>query len=161
MVSHYRPSLAKNMIRRSLRGIIDPYPTDREIDLLWQHFESRCAFCGQEVGINPKDAHIDHLDAGYGGGANHVSNRVLACASCNEKEKREMAWRQFLRSKSKSDAEYMAREQLVLRWVVSFDGQAQRSSDDVLQRVESEICLAIEAYDRALERIRHIRDNPT
>ena len=94
MVARYRPSLAKNIISRSLRAIIDPHPTDAEITRLRQHFGSRCAYCGREVGVAPKDAHVDHVE---GRGANHISNRVLSCADCNEKEKRELPWRDFLR----------------------------------------------------------------
>jgi hypothetical protein len=45
------------------------------------------------------------------GGFNHISNRVPACPRCNEHEKRDMDWQQFLQQKSGSDEAVRARRQ--------------------------------------------------
>jgi hypothetical protein len=160
VVARYRPSLAKNMIRRSLHGIIDPHPTDVEVDRLWQYFDARCAFCDRKVGITPKDAHVDHLEAGEGGGANHVSNRVLACADCNEKEKRQIPWRDFLRRKANSLEEYAEREARIEEWLRLTRTDRHRVSDDILRQAENEIDAVVQSYDEALIRIRALRDKP-
>src|SRR5437588_10980918 len=90
---------AKNIIRRSFRELVDPSPEGDQIERLWLHFASRCGYCGIELKPKLKEAHIDHLISAARGGANHLSNRVLSCAQCNEIEKRDLDWQAFLRGK--------------------------------------------------------------
>ncbi len=85
------PGYVKNMIRRSLRETIDPSPTKKEETRIWDFFNSECAYCGKKLRKINKEGHIDHLVPSALGGANHISNRVLSCADCNEKEK--LGWR--------------------------------------------------------------------
>ena len=92
-------SRAKNMGRRDLYGVVDPDLTKKQIDELWTFVRSRCAYCNRELGRGKKQAHIDHLLSTSARGLNHISNRVLSCAACNEDEKRDRPWREFLREK--------------------------------------------------------------
>jgi len=68
------PGYVKNIVRRSLREIVDPSPSKKD---------------------EYKEGHMDHLVSSSVGGSNQISNRVLSCASCNEKEKLDMPWEQF------------------------------------------------------------------
>ena len=106
----------KNMIGRALRGVVDPEPTGKQISRLWEYFSSTCAYCGRAVQKKNKSAHIDHLIPTSKKGTNHISNRVLSCASCNEQEKKEMDWEPFLHQKNPSDIDFHARKQRILDW---------------------------------------------
>jgi CRISPR/Cas system Type II protein with McrA/HNH and RuvC-like nuclease domain len=63
-----------------------------------------------------KEAHIDHLVPASAGGANAIGNRVLSCALCNEKEKRDQPWEEFLKSKVRSPEQFAVRRQRILDW---------------------------------------------
>ena len=108
--------------------------------------------------MSAKDAHIDHLDAGVGGGANHISNRVLACADCNEKEKRDIPWREFLRKTPLPIGVVDEREVRIRNWIVLMSAGRTCIQDDVLRQVEEHTLIVIKQYDDALESIRHLRD---
>lgn len=41
----YTPSMAKNKMKRSLVAIYDPLPTKKEVETLWEYFNSSCATC--------------------------------------------------------------------------------------------------------------------
>src|SRR3954465_153879 len=99
MPAKYTPSQAKNFIVRSLRAVVDRHPSPTDRRHLWTHFDSRCAYCGGFTPLDDKGSHLDHLASG---GTNHISNRVPACAQCNEVEKRDKPWEPFLRTKSPS-----------------------------------------------------------
>lgn len=107
---------AKNIIRRALRELVDHSPSKGEITLLWEFFGSSCAYCGTHLSRKNKDGHIDHLVAASVGGANHVSNRVLACANCNEKEKLDQPWEQFLEHKNPDEQSLWKRRAKILEW---------------------------------------------
>jgi len=92
------------MIRRSLREIVDPSPTKEEEKKIWNFFNNECAYCGKPVRKLNKEWHIDHLFPASLGGANHISNRVLSCATCNEAEKLDGAWREFIIRKNQDPA---------------------------------------------------------
>jgi hypothetical protein len=117
MASRYSPSFAKNMMRRSLRAVVDPHPTDEEVAEVWQFFGGECAYCGMTIALRSKDMHLDHLESETTGGANHISNRVPSCAACNEKEKRELPWLQFLNRKATSPDVREARRRKIMEWV--------------------------------------------
>lgn len=157
MASRFSPSLAKNMMRRSLRAVVDPHPTDEEIAGAWQFFGGLCVYCGTEIALRSKDMHLDHLESETTGGSNHISNRVPSCATCNEKEKRELPWLQFLERKAPTPEVKEARHQKILAWVGRFPAEARRLDDELRQRVGEEIGLAVAAYDLALERLRALR----
>ena len=81
------PGYVKNVIRRSLREIVDPSPTKEDEERIWKFFNSECAYCGKPLSKLQKQGHIDHLVPSSLGGPNHISNRVLSCATCNDAEK--------------------------------------------------------------------------
>lgn len=88
--------MAKNSIRRALREMVDRSPSSREITTVWEFFKNSCAYCGKRLKREQKEGHLDHLIADAKGGLNHISNRVLSCATCNEKEKLDKDWQFFL-----------------------------------------------------------------
>lgn len=109
----------KNFVRRSLRELVDPSPNKDAVTTIWAFFENRCAYCNCVLLRENKEGHIDHLVSASQAGANHISNRVLSCAKCNEKEKLDRDWREFLRSKAPADEDFRSREARILRWVES------------------------------------------
>lgn len=109
----------KNFVRRSFRELVDPSPDKDAVTTIWDFFENRCAYCDRVLQRENKEGHIDHLVSASQAGANHISNRVLSCAQCNEKEKLDRDWRGFLRSKAPSDEDLESREARILRWVQS------------------------------------------
>lgn len=103
-------ALAKNIMRRSVNEILDPSP--RSVEPLWEHFESRCAYCGKALDRDRREGHVDHAAPD---GGNQLGNLLLSCAACNGDEKREQSWEDFLAVKA-SRAEYAARRQRINEW---------------------------------------------
>jgi hypothetical protein len=160
MVARYSPSFAKNIISRSLRAVIDPHPSDREIDKMWEHFGSRCAYCWKEVGLSTKDAQLDHLTPSKSGGLNHISNRVLACDVCNAKEKRQTQWLEFLRAKCLDDCEFAIRKTRIYQWRQTCEPVPEFLSPEKAKLIVQLIEDATDAFDQALRSIRNLRDEP-
>jgi len=94
------PGYVKNMIRRSLREIADPSRKKEEEERIWKSFDYKCAYCSKPLRRLRKEGHIDHLLPASLGGPNHMSNRVLSCATCNEAEKLDGAWQEFILRKN-------------------------------------------------------------
>jgi len=88
------------------------------------------------------------------GGTNHISNRVLACASCNGDEKRESDWIEFLRGKTSSELEFRSRREHIQLWCSSHAPKQPRLID---AEVQAEIDRALEAFDIALANLRRLR----
>jgi 5-methylcytosine-specific restriction endonuclease McrA len=110
------PSWAKNVAKQVLWTAIDRELKDHEIDLLWAYFSDGCAYCGSVLTRGGNGAHKDHVVPVESGGTNHISNRVLACARCNEKEKRDEDWNSFLRKKAGEDAVFERRKKKIEDW---------------------------------------------
>ncbi len=110
------PGYVKNIIRRSLREIVDPSPSKKQEQKIWDFFNSRCAYCGNKVHKEYKEGHMDHLVSSSIGGSNQISNRVLSCAPCNEKEKLDMPWEQFLAQKCEDKSVEAERKDKILKW---------------------------------------------
>lgn len=108
--------MAKNVARRALLNLVDPGPNREQVSLIWDFFESRCAYCDRELIRGTKQGHVDHLVSASAAGRNHIANRVLACASCNEVEKRDMDWEAFLEMKCPDVAVRTARKGRIERW---------------------------------------------
>jgi len=106
----------KNIVRRGFSQLVDPGPDAKAQAQIWEFFRSQCAFCGATLKKGAKEGHIDHLVSASGGGANHLGNRVLACAPCNEKEKRDAHWEHFLTTKARSPQELLERRSRILEW---------------------------------------------
>jgi hypothetical protein len=99
-------SQAKNDVRSCLNQILDPAPSDRQKDVLWVYFDSKCGYCGVKLNRYKRQGQMDHLVSNDIGRFNHISNRVLSCGSCIGDEKRESDWDTFLKEKSNDDKEY-------------------------------------------------------
>jgi len=69
-------SQAKNVMLRAMHEILDPSPLDD--GQIWDHFESRCAYCDLSLDSGGRSVHIDHAIAA---GGNHLGNLVLAIAT--------------------------------------------------------------------------------
>jgi CRISPR/Cas system Type II protein with McrA/HNH and RuvC-like nuclease domain len=110
------PGYVKNMIRRSLREIVDPSPKKEDEERIWKFFNSKCAYCGKLLSKLQKQGHIDHLLPSSLGGTNHISNRVLSCANCNEAEKLDGAWQEFMVKKNLDPAVLRARIVKIHEW---------------------------------------------
>ncbi|HJP58885.1 MAG TPA: HNH endonuclease [Gemmatimonadaceae bacterium] len=107
----------KNIVRRGFSELVDPGPDAAEKAQIWAFFQSECAFCGRALKKGAKEGHIDHLLSASGGGANHLGNRLLACAPCNEKEKRESHWDTFLSLKCESPQRFQSRHRRIKDWI--------------------------------------------
>jgi len=149
------PGYVKNVIRRSLREIIDPSPSKRDVTRIWEYFGSECAYCGKKLNRTKKEGHIDHLVSSALDGANHISNRVLSCATCNEKEKLDMPWGKFLASKNPNKVIAKKRNEKIVRWremnsPIMLDGTVLRTIASLGNEV-------VEFYDRKIEVARQLR----
>jgi hypothetical protein len=152
-MSAYSLSQAKNYIRHTLRKAVDPDPSAKQIQALWVHFESRCAYCGCELDRDNRKAHRDHLDAS---GRNHISNRVLSCNICNGDDKREQNWELFLVERCGSDVEaHKARRQRILDWQKAC-GNPPDIDAELAAHVERSIetcCSMLEDHYKRLQRM--------
>src|SRR5690625_4253177 len=74
--------------------------TLKELQALFTAFDGRCIYCGiteQEAG---RSHHADHVIPTSEGGRHHISNIVLACASCNASKGSSPFIEFYLRKKS-------------------------------------------------------------
>lgn len=149
------PSIAKNQMRRCLRAIVDPHPTDAEVSSLWGYFESACAYCGRQLERKGREGHVDHLVAHSAGGTNSIYNHVLSCNRCNGDEKREEDWESFLARKALVPLEFERRRGRVCEWLAI--AEHTRSVPEASEQVESIISRAIESFDCAVEQLRSLR----
>jgi hypothetical protein len=153
----YTPGWVKNMIRRSFRELVDPAPKRKQLDPLWSFFKSRCAYCGRKLDRAKKEGHIDHLIPASQGGSNHASNRVLSCATCNEKEKLDVPWKQFLKCKIANDRIRASRQRRIEEWRKRQGADAATLSPERRELVDKASEKAILAYDREVRRVRKAR----
>jgi hypothetical protein len=149
---------AKNTIRRSLFEILDPQPTTAQEARLWDHFGSACAYCDRALTRGTKQAHLDHLVPSSEGGRNHIGNRVLACATCNEHEKRELPWEPFLQSKCETADVFAARRARIVAWQAQFTADDLHFPPAVVAAINEAAVRACGAYDSAVKEIRALRD---
>lgn len=70
----------KNQNRRALRKAADGSFSNRDIELIYEQQNGRCAYCGIE--LNGK-YHIDHKNPLSRGGSNWPENLACSCATCN------------------------------------------------------------------------------
>ncbi len=126
------PGYVKNVIRRSLREIIDPSPSKQDEKKIWIFFQNECAYCGTRVQKSKKEGHIDHLLPSSMDGPNHISNRVLSCATCNEAEKLDGEWHEFILSKNNNINTARARIAKIRDWQKS-NSEPLLDKDKLLQ----------------------------
>src|SRR5260221_1142470 len=115
------PAWAKNFARRVLAALISPEPHKKLRPTIAAYFDTGCAYCGTQL---PAKWHLDHLLSVDRGGSNHLSNRVPACPPCNEDEKRDMAWMEFLRLKCPDPETYRRRLTRIESWCAQHGGAA-------------------------------------
>lgn len=155
---NFTPSTAKNHMRRSLMALLDPHPKPKDIDALWKHFGSRCAYCGKSLDRSRREGHRDHLISHASGGTNTIYNSVLACAACNGNEKRETDWKEFLTLKVRSPELRRKRRALIEAWrrkgqrVVALAPATRGEAEKLIET-------ALASFDKASRRIRALRDD--
>jgi len=136
--------------------VLDPHPTKSQLAALIEHFGKNCVYCGKRIHAYPKDAQLDHIDSD---GPNNISNRAYACEDCNEKEKRDQNWRNFLKTKAESEAEYAQRERLIEQWIDLHSDVYVAMDKEAKFRLTSEIETVIASFDRTLASVRSMRPN--
>jgi len=149
---------AKNAMRRAVEDLLSRPLTEREKELIWRYFDSRCAYCSKLVDRVARHGHMDHLDCSADGGGNYIRNRVLACKECNGNEKREQDWQEFLKSKCHDRDSFKQRRNKIRAWqtqfppfvplILSEEAQsARRDLDSAIKNFEEKF-----AYFRSLVR---------
>ncbi len=148
----YTAGYAKNIISRALVGIVDPDPTDRQINSMWKYFDSACAYCEVRLVRGQRKSHVDHLVSCARGGTNHISNRVLACATCNGDKKRDRDWREFLTEIKGRKSTFKERAKRIKNWQSSCPEPISHGVD--VDYLEHQIANAKSAFDVAVANIR-------
>jgi hypothetical protein len=148
------PSQVKNQMCRGLRLLLDPDPERTDRLRAYEFFDYRCAYCGAKLEIEEGD--LDHLISAATGGSNHISNRVLSCKPCNAREKREMAWKDFLKKKCPGE-QVLAYRQLKIEEWVNLCGGIRTLPEETLRLLKYECERVKVEYDVACRNIRNIR----
>lgn len=148
------PSQVKNLMCRGLRLLLDPDPERADRLRAYEFFDCRCAYCGIEIELGKGD--LDHLISAATGGSNHISNRVLSCKPCNAEEKREMAWKDFLKKKC-PDEQVLAKRQVKIEEWVNQCGDIRILPEETLRLLKYECERVTAEYDVACHNIRNIR----
>lgn len=141
---------AANIMGRAIDNILDPEPSGLRRRLV-SYFGASCAYCGAELGPGVK-ACMDHADPGRG---NHAGNRVLACSPCNDEEKRDMPWREFLRSRVSDAGLFAERERRILDWFAANPHASVTRSPAVLQ-AEADARAVIDEFREKSARLREV-----
>ena len=147
-------SYTKNVICRSIRELVDPSPKRKEIDQIWTFFRSRCAYCDRELSRKSKEGHIDHLVPSSRGGTNHISNRVLSCAPCSEKEKRDLNWKDFLKEKEPNLGRCRKNKNKISEWQQINGNKKQTIHPKVLKVIRKAEIAVIACYDKSVFLVR-------
>lgn len=148
------PAYVKNMIHRGFSELVDPGPTQCERVAIWNYFQDCCAYCGRRLRRGNKEGHIDHLVPTSVGGANTIGNRVLSCASCNEKEKRDQPWEEFLKSKVASLEEFAARRQRILDWQKEHPMVTSRDHQKLIKLASEKASEISNLFEQSIDEIR-------
>ena len=137
--------------------IADPAPDSRQQALIWDFFASACAYCGRTVSKEAKEGHIDHLVSASLGGRNHIANRVLSCAPCNEKEKRDAHWEDFLRAKCVDAELHAERHSRIEEWQLlnAFEDSLEAAS--LRELAEAAAADVHRLFDEKVVAIREVR----
>lgn len=146
------PAWAKNVARRVLWSALEKDLSHGERAAMMAHFSGRCAYCASEIEAK---WHADHLIAG---GTNHVSNRVPSCAKCNEHEKRERDWVEFLTEKCAGEgALLLERQSRILAWRERNGASFVQVTDEQRQIWTDECERVAAAIDVGYQRLRATR----
>lgn len=94
--------------------------TLKELQALFAAFDGKCIYCGADEEETGKPHHTDHIIPVSEGGRHHISNLVLACASCNSSKGNKPFFQFYLDKKNKiSDENFMT----LLYYVALTSGQ--------------------------------------
>ena len=94
--------------------------TLKELRGLFQAFDGKCIYCGADEEETGKPHHADHVVPVSEGGRHHISNLVIACASCNASKGNKPFFQFYLDKKNKiSDENFMT----LLYYVALTSGQ--------------------------------------
>jgi 5-methylcytosine-specific restriction endonuclease McrA len=151
------PSEVKNAIRRCLRGIVDPYPSRTRWKLVWEHFESCCAYCGRPIDRMLREGHRDHLVSHKDGGGSDLGNFVLACRECNGDEKRDENWVVFLKRKNPNARAFRERKAKIEDWIARNLAQRRVVSEETREAVAVAAAKVSAALDKAVAEIRDLK----
>ncbi len=143
---------AKNTIRRALRAVVDPEPSEKEVVKIWDFFSSACAYCGRNLKKGAREGHVDHLVPATAAGTNHISNRVLSCSVCNGDEKGDEPWLNFLRAKTKDQTLFKNRRKRIEDWMSRNTPLNPSAINSELLKSVTESAVA--AFDEAVTRLR-------
>jgi len=143
---------AKNHLKRALREIIDPSPSQTELDSLWAYFKGCCAYCGRQLRREAREGQLDHLETSTGGGCSAIGNRVLSCGPCNGDERREIPWREFLRVKCADEKLHSLRSRLIEGWQSA--NPTPPVAEHLVTAMQSAYKEISEAIDEAVKRLR-------
>lgn len=157
----FSTAYVKNIIRRGFSHIADPEPEPVAVEKIWRFFESRCAYCGEQLTRGSKEAHIDHLLSASNAGRNGIGNRLLACARCNEKDKRDLPWEEFLGAKQLSPDVFVARRDRILCWQALNASQISSRQEEIDKLAAQSAAEVIELFDHKVTALRaFMRDGP-
>ncbi|HEV7784427.1 MAG TPA: HNH endonuclease signature motif containing protein [Thermoanaerobaculia bacterium] len=153
------PSMARSAIKRALLGVLDRYPSKKQVARMWEFFDDRCVYCQDTLSRQIRNGHVDHLVAVAEGGTNRLSNFVLSCGFCNGDERRESNWDEFLRWKAGKDSDaYDRRRSKILAWV-ELNGGSPPIPDPITKAfVDTQIDIAFEAFNRAQNALIKLRE---
>jgi hypothetical protein len=149
------PAWVKNIARRVLWAALEKDITKEDRRVMQEFFAETCAYCG-----NPLSArwHADHLLSVDGGGFNHISNRVPACPRCNEDEKRDRDWMEFLKFKcGKDDALLEGRRKRIEEWTLRWKPAAVPVSEAQRAAWQREVDTLASAIDSAWKRLKEMK----
>jgi hypothetical protein len=151
------PAWVKNISRRVLWAALEADIKKPERRLMVEHFGGKCAYCESPL---PSRWHADHLLPVDAGGFNHLSNRVPACPRCNEHEKRDMEWSQFLELKAGNDnAALQTRRRRIEEWMHIKKPQAFPVTEAQRAAWREEVDTLAAAIDDAWKRLRQTKCN--
>jgi HNH endonuclease len=151
------PSMAKNKIGRCLKAILDPHPSGEDINKLWEHFDSSCAYCGTRIDRKSRQGHRDHAVPAALGGTNAIRSFVLACARCNGDEKREEPWELFLTKKCPSVEVLESRRRQIRDWISPLNVALMLSDSETEARAKEIIDTALASFDKSVGDMRRLR----
>lgn len=161
------PLTARNLMERALLEIVDRYPGKRALDQLWEHFQSRCAYClvelererrvssAQRPARERGHGSYDHLVPAADGGTNQLANLVLACTVCNQ-DRRDQPWEDFLAAAC-PEREIAVRSARIRRWVELHGGAECQRNSEIRLAAAPHLEAARSAFEAAVQGLRAIR----
>ena len=150
------PAWIKNISRRVLWAALEKDITKDERLEMYEYFDGLCAYCGEEL---HNRWHADHILSVDRGGFNHISNRVPSCPRCNEQEKQEREWLEFLKSKCGSDLVVLNKRTMkITNWNNRHSPSAAPVTDAQRDAWKKEVTDLASAIDDAWNRLKSLKN---